>query len=76
MTTGRALFQERAPLAERARIMAAHQLAMVASGPVGALLSGALGDALGPLWGTVALGGMMLALVASVLSLSNVWQME
>jgi len=76
MTTGRALFQERAPLAERARIMAVHQLAMVASGPLGALLSGALGDAIGPLWGTVALGGMMLALVASVLSLSNVWRME
>jgi hypothetical protein len=56
--------------------MAVHQLAMVASGPLGALLSGALGDAIGPLWGTVALGGMMLALVASVLSLSNVWRME
>jgi MFS family permease len=76
MTTGRALFQERAPLAERARIMAVHQLAMVASGPVGALMSGALGDAIGPLWGTVALGAMMLALIASVLSLSNVWRME
>ena len=76
MTTGRALFQERAPLAERARIMAAHQLAMVASGPLGALLSGALGDALGPLWGSVTLGGMMLALIAIVLSVSNVWRME
>jgi MFS family permease len=76
MTTGRALFQERAPLAERARIMSVHQLAMVASGPPGALLSGALGDAIGPLWGTAALGGMMLALVASVLAFSNVWQME
>jgi len=76
MTTGRALFQERAPLAERARIMAAHQLAMVASGPLGALLSGALGDAIGPLWGTAALGGLMLALIASVLSLSDVWRME
>jgi MFS family permease len=76
MTTGRALFQERAPVAERARIMAIHQLAMVASGPLGALLSGALGDALGPLWGTVALGGMMLALIGSVLALSPVWRME
>jgi len=76
MTTGRALFQERAPLAERARIMAVHQLAMVASGPLGALMSGALGDAIGPLWGTVALGAMMLTLIASVLSLSNVWRME
>jgi MFS family permease len=76
MTTGRALFQERAPLAERARIMSVHQLAMVASGPVGALLSGALGDAIGPLWGTVALGGLMLALIGAVLANSNVWQME
>ncbi|HEU4428060.1 MAG TPA: MFS transporter [Myxococcota bacterium] len=76
MTTGRALFQERAPLAERARIMAVHQLAMVASGPLGALLSGALGDAIGPLWGTAALGGLMLALIATVLSLSDVWRME
>jgi MFS family permease len=76
MTTGRALFQERAPLGERARIMAVHQLAMVSSGPIGSLLSGALGDAIGPLWGTVALGGMMLALVGSVLALSDVWQME
>jgi MFS family permease len=76
MTVGRALFQERAPLAERARIMAVHQLAMVASGPIGALLSGALGDAIGPLWGTAALGGCMLALIAAVLSSSNVWLME
>jgi MFS family permease len=76
MTTGRALFQERAPPAERARIMAVHQLAMVASGPLGALLAGALGDAIGPLWGTVALGAMMLALIASVLARSDVWQME
>jgi hypothetical protein len=76
MTTGRALFQERAPLAERSRIMAVHQLAMVASGPLGALLSGALGDAIGPLWGTVALGGLMIALISVVLASSNVWQME
>jgi Na+/H+ antiporter NhaC len=40
------------------------------------MLSGALGDAIGPLWGTAALGGMMLALVGSVLALSDVWQME
>jgi MFS family permease len=76
MTVGRALFQERAPLAERARIMAVHQLAMVASGPIGALLSGTLGDAIGPLWGTVALGALMLALIGTVVASSNVWQME
>ncbi len=76
MTVGRALFQERAPLAERARIMSVHQLAMVASGPIGSLLSGALGDAIGPLWGTVALGALMLGLIGCVLATSNVWQME
>jgi MFS family permease len=76
MTVGRALFQERAPVAERARIMSIHQLAMVASGPIGSLLSGALGDAIGPLWGTVALGALMLGLIGSVLATSNVWQME
>ena len=76
MTTANALFQERAPIAERARIMSVHQLAAVASGLLGALVSGALGDAIGPLWGAVTLGGSMLALVASVLASSNVWQME
>lgn len=76
MTTGRALFQERAPPAERSRIMAVHQLAMVASGPLGALLSGTLGDAIGPLWATVALGSFMLVLIAIVLANSNVWRME
>jgi MFS family permease len=76
MTTGRALFQERAPSAERARIVAVHQLAFVASGPPGALLAGALGDALGPLAATVALGCAMLALIAGVSATSNVWRME
>ena len=76
MTTANALFQERAPIAERARIMAVHQLAAVASGLVGALLSGALGDAIGPLGGAVVLGGSMLVLIASVLASSNVWRME
>ncbi len=76
MTAGRALFQERAPAKERARIMAVHQLAMVASGPIGALLSGALGDWLGPQAGVAALGAAMLALIASVLAASNVWRME
>jgi MFS family permease len=76
MTTGRALFQERAPGPERARVMAVHQLAMVASGPLGALLSGTLGDWLGPLAATMLLGFAMLALIASVLAASRVWRME
>ncbi len=76
MTTGRALFQERAPAAERARILAVHQLAMVASGPIGALLSGALGDALGPSRAVLVQGVAMLGLIALVLSRSSVWRME
>jgi MFS family permease len=76
MTTGRALFQERAPSEERARIMAVHQLAFVASGPPGALLAGALGDAFGPLTATVALGCAMLVLIAAIAASSNVWRME
>jgi MFS family permease len=76
MTAGRALFQERAPASERARILAVHQLAMVASGPIGALLSGALGDALGPSRAVLVQGIAMLGLIALVLSRSNVWRME
>lgn len=76
MTAGRALFQERAPAAERSRILAVHQLALVASGPIGGLLSGALGDALGPLHGMLVLGVLMIALIGAVLSASRVWRME
>jgi len=76
LNMGRTLFQERAPQAERARVLAVNQLGFMAAGPLGALLSGFVAAELGPRAALVGFGAGMLALVALVTLASDVVRME
>ena len=76
LNMGRTLFQVRAPEAERGRVLAVNQLGFMATGPLGALLSGFVAGELGPRTALVAFGAGMLALVALVTLASDVARME
>jgi MFS family permease len=76
LNMGRTLFQERAPDAERARVLAVNHLGFMASGPLGALLSGLVAGELGPRAALVAFGAGMLALLGLVTLASDVSRME
>jgi MFS family permease len=76
LNMGRTLFQTRAPEAERARVLAVHQLGFLAAAPLGALLSGFVAAELGPRTALVSFGAGMLALLAVVTLASDVAQME
>jgi MFS family permease len=76
LNMGRTLFQERAPEAERARVLAVNHLGFMAAAPVGALLSGFVAAELGPRAALVAFGAGMLAMVGLVTLASDVVRME
>jgi MFS family permease len=76
LNMGRTLFQMRAPAGERARVLAVNQLGFMATGPLGALLSGFVAAELGSRTALVIFGAGMLALVALVALASNVARME
>ena len=76
LNMGRTLFQERAPAAERARVLAVNHLGFMAAGPLGALLSGFAATELGPRAALVGFGAAMLALLALVKLASDVLRME
>jgi len=76
LNMGRTLFQERAPEAERARVLAVNHLGFMATAPVGALLSGFVAAELGPRAALVGFGAGMLALLVLVTLASDVWRME
>ena len=76
LNMGRTLFQQRAPEAERARVLAVNQLGFMAAGPVGALLSGFVAGELGPRAALLGFGTGMLALVAVVTLATDVNRME
>ncbi len=76
LNMGRTLFQERAPEAERARVLAVNHLGFMATGPLGALLSGFVAAELGPRAALVGFGAGMLALLALVTLASDVLRME
>jgi MFS family permease len=76
LNMGRTLFQERAPEAERARVLAVNHLGFMATAPLGALLSGFVAAELGPRAALVGFGAGMLALVALVTLASDVSAME
>jgi MFS family permease len=76
LNMGRTLFQERAPEAERARVLAVNHLGFMVSGPLGALLSGLVAGELGPRAALVAFGAGMLALLGLVTLASDVARME
>ena len=76
LNMGRTLFQQRAPEAERARVLAVNQLGFMAAGPVGALLSGFVAGELGPRAALLGFGTGMLALLAVVTLATDVTRME
>lgn len=76
LNASRTLFQERAPAAERARVLAVSQLGFVAAGPAGALLSGFAAARLGPGDAISVFGLGMLALVGLVALVTRVARME
>jgi MFS family permease len=76
LNMGRTLFQQRAPEAERARVLSVNQLGFMAAGPLGALLSGFVAGEFGPRAALVAFGAGMLALVSLVTLASDVARME
>jgi MFS family permease len=76
LNMGRTLFQQRAPEAERARVLAVNHLGFMVAGPLGALLSGFVAGELGPRAALVAFGAGMLALVGLVTLASDVARME
>ena len=76
LNMGRTLFQQRAPEAERGRVLAVNQLGFMAAGPVGALLSGFAAGELGPRAALLGFGSGMLALVAVVTLATDVSRME
>jgi MFS family permease len=76
LNMGRTLFQERAPAAERARVLAVNHLGFMAAGPFGALLSGFVAAELGPRAALVGFGAAMLALVGVVTLASDVVRLE
>ena len=68
MIAGRTLFQQRASVANRGRVLATYTMGfMGAAGLLGAPLSGALSQQLGPRGALLVLGSSMLALVAIVM---------
>jgi MFS family permease len=76
LNMGRTLFQERAPDAERGRVLAVNQLGFMATGPLGAFLSGLAAGRLGPRPALVGFGAGMLVLVVAVTLASGVRRMQ
>ncbi len=76
LNMGRTLFQVRAPEAERGRVLAVNHLGFMATGPLGALLSGFVAAELGPRTALLGFGAGMLALVGLVTLASDVRHME
>jgi MFS family permease len=76
LNMGRTLFQMRAPEGERARVLAVNQLGFMATGPLGALLSGFVAAEFGSRTALIAFGTGMLALVGLVAATSDVARME
>jgi MFS family permease len=76
MNAGRALFQAAAPATHRGRVLSIYALGFMGSAPLGALLSGLLAEAAGPL-ATCAIGALAMAVLATgAASMSGVSQLE
>ena len=76
LNMGRTLFQQRAPDAERARVLAVNQLGFMAAAPLGALLSGFVAGELGPRAALLGFGAGMLVLLGVVTLATDVTRME
>lgn len=76
MTLGRAIVQEQAPEALRARVLSVFSLAMMLAGPLGAFAYGFLARAIGAREAILVPGLMMLAIVTAVLLLTDIRKPE
>ncbi|MEN8159599.1 MAG: MFS transporter [Myxococcota bacterium] len=76
LNMGRTLFQERAPVKERGRVLAVNLLGFMATAPLGAVLAGFVAAEFGPKAALVAAGAAMLVLVGLVVVVSDVVGME
>jgi MFS family permease len=76
MSMSRSLVQEAAPAAQRARILAAYQLAFIGGAPLGSLFVGTLAEQVGlyqaMLWPVAAMAAIWLAMFA----LTPLWRLE
>jgi MFS family permease len=73
---GRALVQEHAPEAQRARVLAAYSLSMTGAGVLGQPLAGLLAGWLGPRLALAVGGAALLAFVAAVAAATRVTRIE
>lgn len=76
MTMSRTVMQEQAPEDQRARMMAFYAFSFMGSGPVGALFSGFLADAVGPEKALMIASALMFLVVTIVSLKSNLWRMH
>ena len=70
--TSRALFQELADGAHRARILSVHSLGLLGMAPLSNLASGLVADVVGPTTGCLIAGATMLAVVGAALAATPV----
>jgi len=73
---GRAIVQEQAPPAERARVLSVYTLAVMGAGVVGSPVAGWLAGQLGPLGALGVAGACMWVFLAAVSLLTPVWRIE
>jgi MFS family permease len=76
MNAGRTLVQAAAPPTHRGRVLSVHALGFMGSAPLGALLSGFLAGALGPLLACAVCALAMLALAGGAALFSGVSRLE
>ncbi|HEY8156610.1 MAG TPA: MFS transporter [Myxococcota bacterium] len=76
MNAGRALFQQAAPSTHRGRVLSIYALGFMGSAPLGALVSGLLADAVGPLATCAICALAMTALATGASLLSGVSKLE
>jgi MFS family permease len=76
MNAGRTLFQAAAPPTHRGRVLSIYALGFMGSAPLGALLSGFLADAAGPLATCAICALAMTALAAGGLVFSGISKLE
>jgi MFS family permease len=72
----RTLYQEAAPVAERARVLSTYQLGFVGAGPFGATLAGFLAGQVGLLATLQVVAGAMLCVLAAVAIFTETRRME
>jgi hypothetical protein len=74
--TSRALFQELASGAHRARILSVHSLGLLGMAPLSNLASGLVADVVGPTTGCLVAGATMLAVVGAALAVTPVRNLQ